>query len=250
MKLAIVAGGWHFPDHFYSQIPIVAPYARLYVIAHRSPELPIVKNEKQATILSHLDGKLGKLDREMYVKIPTIKRIRNLGWAYTELPNTVGDWGFFNQWLSLNNYRKFDAILNLHDDTYIRGGMPSLDGNWLLMGHGKYPQAPAGYVRGSLEFWKPELLDMLGGRIDLGELKLSRVGKTDSPTNMEDLMPWNDTAVPLRNFMRSKGLLDRIQYLSNFYRISPWFIEGERGLLSNNVGAPWSFNEGLKRWPV
>jgi hypothetical protein len=253
VKLAVVAGGWHWPLHFYSKMSLQAGGADLFVIAHRNPELPIVREEKK-TILAAAAGQLAELDRELYAEYPTVLQLRNRGWNYEEAPNTIGDWEFFNQWLASNDYRKYDVILNCHDDTYLRRyGLlnPSrFDGDWLMLANGRYPEAPEGYARGSFEFWKRELLDMLGGHIDIGEVQLTREGKTDSPTGLDALSTWNNTGVPLRDFMVRNGLTDRISYLSPHYRISPWVIEAERGFLHLQGGAPWSFTAGLKEYPL
>lgn len=249
MKFAVVAGGWHWPAHFYERMAAQIGGADLFVVAHRSPELPIVREEKRE-ILESAKGELADLDRELYWAFPSVSYLRALGWQYQEAPNTVGDWGFFNQWLETHDYRDYDVILNCHDDTYIRTldllAHARVPGDWLILANGFYPQAPDAYVRGSFEFWKREMLDLLGGRIDMGNVELTREGKTDTPTGMEALAAWNHTAVPLRNLMASKGLSNRIAYLSPHYRISRWAIEGERGFLHYSNGAPWSFEEGLK----
>lgn len=250
MKLAVVAGGWHWPLHFFFNLSMQASGADLFVLAHRSPELPIVREEK-TQVLQKAEGWLGVLDRFMYFDYPTVESLRNLGWNYSEEPNTVGDWGFFNQWLARHkDFQKYDVILNCHDDTYFRdnGLFERLAGDWLILANGRYPTMPAGYVRGSFEFWKPELLDMLGGQIDLGNVKMTREGKTDSPDGMKALSSWNKTGVPLRNFMVKRGLENRIQYLSDFYRISHWVIEGERGFLHYREGARASYEAGLKNY--
>ncbi len=258
MKLAVVAGGWHFPAHFYSAIAAQASGADLFVVAHRNPELAIVREEKRE-LLARAIGPLAELDRELYAEFPTVSQLRALGWEYQEAPNTIGDWGFFNQWLEAHDYRDYDVILNCHDDTYIRrGDVLQFARLWIqreipspmLLANGRYFEAPEAYVRGSFEFWRRELLDMLGGRIDLGDVKLTREGKTDTPQGLGALSAWNDTAVPLRSFMQAHGLAGRIAYLSPHYRISPWVIEAERGLLSNVGGAPWSFEEGMKAYPL
>jgi hypothetical protein len=251
MKLAVVAGGWHWPAHFYRSIARAFSGAELCVIAHRSPELPIVREEKRE-ILAAAQGPLADLDRQLYAQFPAVHYLRALGWNYREAPNTIGDWGFFNQWLEFNDYRCFDVILNCHDDTYIRRNdlVEQLGGDWLLLANGRYQEAPAGYVRGSFEFWKRELLDALGGRIDLGAISLTREGKTDSPTDLGSLAEWNNTAVPLREFMVKQGIVGGIRYLSPHYRISPWVIEAERGFLHYQGGAPWSFESGLKEFPI
>src|SRR6476619_2997301 len=99
MKLAVVAGGWHWPLHFYRTMSESARRVRaeLFVVAHRSPELPIVREEKR-DILARAGGPLADLDRELYAAFPDVAGLRALGWEYMDAPNTVGDWGFFNQW--------------------------------------------------------------------------------------------------------------------------------------------------------
>jgi hypothetical protein len=255
VRLAVVAGGWHWPLHFFRELPKSLPGADLFVIAHRSPELKIVREEKRA-ILATATGLLADLDRDLYAAFPTYFELCGIGWQYGEHPNTVGDWGFFNQWLAKNAYRTYDVILSCHDDTFIRRNdlFKCLEYNvasdWLLLANGCYPQAPPAYVRGSFEFWKPELLDMLGGTVPLGNISLTREGKTDTPSGLNALSEWNNTGVPLREFMVKNGLADRVQYLSPYYRISRWVLEGERGFLHYKDGAPWSVEAGLKEFPL
>lgn len=265
MKLAVVAGGWHWPLHFFQAIAEQASGADLFVVAHRSPELAIVREEKRE-ILEMARGELADLDRELYADFPTVGGLRSLGWSYQEAPNTCGDWCFFNQWLKTHDYRNYDLILNCHDDTYVRddvigivcdpfySAMRPAEGwqfnDWLILANGRYPEAPEAYVRGSFEFWRREMLDLLGGQIDLGEVGLTREGQVDTPKGLNALSAWNNTGVPLRQFMAERGLSKRIAYLSPYYRISPWVIEGERGFLHLKGGAPWSFAEGLKAYPI
>lgn len=251
MRLAVVAGGWHFPGHFFRTIAAMSSGVDLYVVSHRNPELPIVREEKR-DMLAKATGPLADLDRELYADFPMITDLRRLGWNYMEAPNTVGDFEFFNQWMAVQDYRRYDVILNCHDDTYIRRPdlFEQLGGDWLLLANGKYPEAPEGYVRGSFEFWKRELLDMLGGHIDIGRVGLTREGQTDSPQGLNALSEWNRTGEPLRDFMVRKNLLTRIGYLSSYYRVSPFVIEGERGFLRLRGGAPWSFEKGLEAYPI
>jgi hypothetical protein len=256
MKIAVVAGGWHFPLDFYQRIGAQSSGVDLFVVAHRNPELPIVREEKR-DILANAPGDLGALDRlHLYSAFPSVAMLRRLGWFYQEAPNTVGDWEFLNQWLADHDYREYDAVLSCHDDAYVRRSdlfkhFQSLEAApWLIVSNGRYPEAPAGYVRGSFELFRREMLDMLGGRIDLGSVSLTREGKTDTPEGLAALSSWNDTAVPLRDFMVARGLDSRIHYLSNFYRVSPWIIEAERGFIHYCEGAPWSFKAGLEAFPI
>jgi hypothetical protein len=260
LKLAIVVGGWHWPKEFFAKLTLQSSGADLFVIAHRNPELPIVWEEKLAKLfdvaaIPNGVDQLFTLDQKLYRSFPSVHGLRLMCWNYIEEPNTVGDWGFFNQWLARHDYRKYDLILNCHDDNWIRrpdlvDTLVTVGRESLLLSNGRYPQAPAGYVRGSFEVWNRQLLDALGGKIDLGPIGLTREGKTDSPLDAEALMAWNDTATPLRRFMVDRGLESRIGYLSEHYRVSPWVIEGERGFLHYQGGAPWSFNAGLEAHPL
>jgi hypothetical protein len=120
----------------------------------------------------------------------------------------------------------------------------------LILANGTYPQAPDAYVRGSFEFWKREMLDRIGGRFDLGEITLTREGKTDTPPGMDGITSWNSTCIPLRRMMANGGLANKIEHLSPYYRISRWAIEGERGFMHSQDGVPWSFAAGLEAYPL
>src|SRR5688572_16318125 len=119
MRLAIVVGGWHWPLDFFTRIAAQAGGADLFAVGHRNPELPIVREEKRE-ILEAATGQLAALDRILYREFPTVHCLRELGWKYLEEENTIGDWGFFNQWLARHDFRQYDAILNCHDDNFIR----------------------------------------------------------------------------------------------------------------------------------
>lgn len=275
MNLAIVVGGWHWPLDYFEKLSAQAAGADLFVVAHRNPELPIVREEKLSKLFdlsaipSGVNPQLFALDQKLYRAFSTVRQLRGMGWEYQEEPNTIGDWGFFNQWLVQHDWRRYDAILNCHDDNWIRrddlvGTVKEFMGSSglseqrarfgipepLMLSNGKYPQAPAGYVRGSFEVWSTELLNAMNGNIDLGAIGLTRVGKTDSPADLGALSAWNDTCVPLRDFMVKRGWLGRLGYMSNHYRVSRFLVEGERGFLHYQGGAPWSFNAGLEAFPI
>jgi len=167
-------------------------------------------------------------------------------------PNTVGDWGFFNQWLDSHDPMEYVMILNCHDDNYIR--RPDLleralgDNDWDVLGNADCPNSTSTYVRGSFEFWRSGVIREMGGRFDLGPVTLTREGMMDTPKEFEALIEWNNTGTRTQEWLSKRGY--RVRYLSPYYRVSPYVIEGERGLLSSRVGAPWSFEEGLKAYPV
>lgn len=250
MRLAVVAGGWHWPIHFYREITAQADGADLYVVAHRHPEHPAVRAEKR--FVTSLAGPLGRVDQELYAEPPTLAAVEALGWRYEEAPNVAGDQCFLNQWLERHDYRAYDAILNCHDDTYVRRRdlFEQLDGDWLILANGASPDGRASYFRGSFEFWRRELLDLLGGRVDLGPLELTRVGLQETPGRRETLQAWNSIGHATWAFLEAHGLSGRVRSLSPYYRVSPWVIEGERGLVSERGWGAWSLNPGLAAYPL
>ncbi len=228
----------------------------LFCIGHRIPDTVAVFEEKAVLDGMELTPLVG-LDRELYNDTATTKDLADLGWQSAWMPNTIGDWGFLNQWLELMvTAPDYGAILFLHDDTYIRRRdlfpmireLCTSKPDTLLWTNGRYPEAPKGYARGSFEIFRPELIRMLGGRIPLAETGLDRTGQTDTPQGMDALSAWNALGEPLRQFMNARGL--DVGYLSEYYRVSQWSIEGERGFLHRTGGAPWSYLKGLRELGV
>lgn len=252
MRIAMIAGGWHYPAHFYRVLAASADCdVELFCIGHRDPNLDIVRTEK-ADILKLVDGPLMELDRQLYESYICKRDLSALGWDYRPAANTVGDWGYVNQWLEMFDYTLFDLIVFAHDDTFIRrrdlfACIRELHVTYpeiILITNSIYSEAPVGYARGSFEVFTPQLLQALGGRIPLAETGLSREGKTDSPADMAALSAWNANGEPLRRFMNENRY--QVGYLSSFYRVSDHMIEGERGFIHGLGGAPWSYNAGLK----
>lgn len=233
-RLAVVASGWHFPYAFYyniakQQIP-KGWKVDLFVIAHRDPSFAEEKVFDPTT-------RRGKLDKLLYNKIATKEEIESLGWNYTEEPNTIGDWGNTNQWLEKNDYTEYDLFLFSHDDNFItrddmfRQVCSVYENDWLIMTNSV--GMPAGSIRGSFEFFKREMLNILGGKFDMSEVHLDRTGITENPTDWGKLYDWNNTVTPLTNLLTSKNLWERVSVLSPYYRVSLYCIEGERGLISS-----------------
>lgn len=253
MKIAVVAGGWHWPWHFYETLSGYASGVDLFVVSHRDPELPIVREEKVVP-LRYATGMLGHMDRKMYAEPVTKQKLVSAGWEYEEAPNVCGDQCFLNQWLDNHDFRDYDWILNCHDDTWIRGNvfdpLGGLFSDCLVVANGRNQVEPPGYFRGSFEFWSREMLDRLGGSVPLGDLRLTREGLTDSPESRQTLQTWNDTGVPVREYLRANGLTGRVASLSPHYRVSAWAIEGERGYLHRQAGGVWSMAPGLEAYPL
>ncbi len=244
-KIAVVAGGWHFPLHFYRQIKnqkIPNDWeVDLFCVSHRNPNLKIVKEEKNEYISSLGNSSLNEIDKILYSEIATVEKIKSLGWDYVEEPNTVGDWGMTNQWLERNDYKNYDVFLFTHDDNFIFNDKLFTDAifkfnwdEWLVItnasNHGNRPLFP---VRGSFDFFKREMLDMIGGKFDLSSSSVTRVGKIDTPTDLSEIGDWNGTVVQFGMFIKENNLYEKIKKLSEIYRVSTFCLEGERGHVSN-----------------
>lgn len=233
-KLAVVVSAWHYPLNFFETISkqhIPKGWTvDLFVVSHRDPSFA-----KMPTLG---EGVREDLDRKLYTKIATVKEIEKLGFEYKEYPNTVGDWGNSNQWLEDNDYKDYDLFLFTHDDNLIlRYDMFKIvceemyKDDWLILTN--TVGVPAGTLRGSFEFFKKEMLDIMGGKFDLSQTILDRTGENDNPANWTDLYDWNTTVYPLANLLTKDKLWERVITFSPIYRVSLFCIEGERGLISN-----------------
>src|SRR3989338_128478 len=168
-RLAVVAGGWHFPMHFYEaiarqKVPIGWEVS-LFCVSHRNPSFS--KEEKK-------------------------EELAGLGWTYKEYPNTIGDWGMSNQWLEEHNYKSYDVFLFTHDDNLILTDKMFVDilgkdSKWLILSNSTgnaqrrlrqwlhLPKPP--HLRGPFEVFKQEMMERIGGKFDLSETTLTREGK-------------------------------------------------------------------------
>lgn len=243
-KIAIVCSSWHYPYTFYEalakqQIP-KGWKVDLFAVAHRKPSEAEVKTFDEST-------RRGKLDSILYKKMATEQDLKELGWKYIEKPNTIGDWGNTNQWLEEHDYKKYDLFLFTHDDNLIiRDDMllhvtEVYKADWLVMSNSV--GMPQGSLRGSFEFFKKEMLDILGGKFDLSDTKLTREGKTENPKDWAELYDWNSTVYPLTRLLHEQNLMERVCVMSPFYRVSMYCIEGERGLISNTNGANTAYED-------
>lgn len=264
-RLAIVASGWHYPHNFYetmSKQHIPKGWTVDYFcVSHRDPshaEMPCLIDLDENEYTQAKNTRL-ELDRKLYPKIITKEEIEKLGWEYKEYPNTIGDWGNSNQWLEDHDYTKYDLFLFTHDDNLIlRFDMLKVvceemyHEDWLILTN--TVGVPAGSLRGSFEFFKREMMDIMGGKFDLSQTLLDRTGETDNPANWTDLYDWNTTVYPLTNLLTEKKLWERVITFSPIYRVSLFCIEGERGLISNSQpnnkpledeGIKWLESQGI-----
>ena len=266
-KLAVVVCGWHYSKYFYEQLTKQNKPDNwdidYFCVSHRNPKYTL--DEK---IISKNSTDLYKqLDYFYYKETATIKFIEENGWKYIEKPNTVGDWGVYNQWIEDYNYQDYDVVFITGDDNFfirndlfecVLGGkletwfsngdfgnhtiseVPYSD-DWLVVSNAI--QRGRAVLRGSMEFFKTEILDLLGGKFDLSTCDSeSRLNLTKTPTDYRDeiSLNWNNQCFPFQNFIHEQDLYTKIRFLSPTFRSSLFCIEGERGLFSNNNVAPYA----------
>lgn len=246
-KLAVVVGGWHFPIGFFETIAsqkIPAGWqVDLFVVSHRDPSYA---QEEKKEVLSKMGYTRRELyDRLLYRKVATVKDIEDLGFKYILEPNTTGDWGNSNQWLEKNDYKQYDKFLFTHDDNLILTDEMFLEilpqDDWLILSNTtgnaqrrlrEWLHLPKPFnIRGSFEFFTREMLELMGGKFDLSETTLTREGVFTTTGNMGELSDWNTTVFPLANLLKEKNLMSKVKALSEYYRMSVYCLEGERGYI-------------------
>tara|TARA_A100001515_G_scaffold108345_1_gene89167 strand:+ start:1503 stop:2396 length:894 start_codon:yes stop_codon:yes gene_type:complete len=277
-KLAVIVCGWHYPDYFYKQFPsqkIPSDWeVDYFCISHRNPKHAV--GEKNVNKCSEKET-LSYLDWFFYKNIATIESIEKYGWKYIEKPNTMGDWGVFNQWIEDYDYRDYDMLFLAGDDNLVindslldyvlgnkfktifsNGDVGKYSGgdtdpqvleykdDWLVLAN-NCPQG-RGMLRGSFDFFKPEIFDMLGGKFDFSGCDMeARLDNKETPTkHFESVsMSWNNQCVQFMKFIEDNKLYPRIKFLSPYYRVSEFCIEGERGYLKNRNASGDSYMRGI-----
>jgi hypothetical protein len=251
MKIAVVVSGWHFPLHFYRAIAeqkLPAGWSHdLFCVSHRDP---MYSAEEKKEIVPKLGWSYREtLDKVLYEKMATVADMEALGWTYMLEPNTMGDWGNTNQWLEKHDYKKYDVLLASHDDNLILNDRlyPDLltpEGDWLITTNssGSDPLSRKERLmqwwtkpvtmRGSFEFIKSEVLDMMGGKFDLSMTSLTREGEVRSDLDQRTIRDWNNTTRPLKQLLAQKGMKNKVRVLSPYLRVSEYCIEGQRGFIS------------------
>ena len=260
-KLAVIACGWHHSAYFYKQLAKqkvpVGWEIDYFCVSHRNPKFAIGEKD----INKDSDDLYDKLNYFYYKDIADIKLIKDSGWIYMEKPNTLGDWGVYNQWIDDYDYRNYDVVFLTGDDNFfirddlfecvLGGGLETWFSNgdagnhgvseipytedWLVASHSIHRGRAA--LRGSLEFFKKEILDMLGGEFDFSTCDTeSRLGSVKTPTDYREeiSLNWNNQVFPFMKFIMDNKLYSKIKFLTSTYRASMFCIEGERGLFTNS----------------
>ena len=266
-KLAVVVSGWHFPLHFYTtmaQQRIPQEWSiDFFCVSHRDPQYA---GEEKKEYIANLGWSYAEtLDKVLYEKIATVSEIEAMGWTYLLCPNTVGDFGNTNQWLEKYDYSQYDMLLISHDDNLILNDrlfidLLANDSTWMILTNSAGSAenwrefvkvrilGRAMNVRGSFEFIRTELFEMMGGKFDMSGVTLKREGEVFSPASFKSINNWNMVTVPFRRFLDEHGLASKIEPLSDTYRVSNYCIEGERGFISSIQPADRrGFERGLER---
>tara|TARA_Y100000593_G_scaffold63767_1_gene117795 strand:- start:5958 stop:6797 length:840 start_codon:yes stop_codon:yes gene_type:complete len=276
MKLAVVITGWHYPLHFYKKLynqkTPTGWNIDFFVIGHRDPKFS--HNEKNIDNPINL---LEELDNKIYNIPTTIEKLQNIGWKYIE-GNNGCQWEGSNFWLKNYNYKNYDALLFADDDHYVVNNNLFVDvltsdtffinekikegwvskktktqyNEWLVISNSIQPNRQM--IRGSFEFFKPDFIELMGGKFPLNDnvknFSLERKNNKSTPINSyKELDPWNDQCLLFMDFINEKGLYNKVRFLGNNYRVSNYIIEGERGLISNNKCVPYasSYIEGVQK---
>ncbi len=265
-RLAVIVCGWHYPAYFYKQmVQQKKPEGwdiDFFCVSHRDPKHAIGEKNisKDSTDLYK------KLDYFYYKDIADVKLIKDNGWTYMEKPNTLGDWGVYNQWIEDYDYKDYDVVFLTGDDNFfirddlfecvlgdkletwydngdvgnhVISEIPHSD-DWMVVSHSIH--MGRGALRGSLEFFKREMLDMIGGKFDFSTCDLeARLHNTDTPVDYRDevSLNWNNQVFPFMKVIEDNKLYPKIKFLSSAYRASLFCIEGERGYLSYSNIKPY-----------
>lgn len=266
-KLAVVLGGWHYPYAYYAQMKkqIVPDGWEIdfFVVSHRDPELPIVFDEKQPLLESRGDGLLQSFDKELYSRIITKQEISDMGFIYDVEKSSIGDLYQLNQWVKRHYKSQYDKVLFTHDDNYLLNDkmfvdilekkvqlfVPDNNGvlnevtsdfDWKHLAGGQIENTLV--PRTSFTFLDKELLDKLMfdlERISTADVDLDRTGKTNTLYDINDdkqvstsaLVSWNSPGRSFVTWMKNNEYIDKSVRLSPYYRVTKYFIEGERGFV-------------------
>ena len=265
-RLAVVLGGWHYPYEYYKQVrnqKIPEGWeCDYFVVSHRSPDLPIVFEEKQPLLQNMTDGILQSFDKKMYSKTISKQEIIDMGFTYNEEISSIGDLYQFNQWVQRHYEGQYDKVLFSHDDNYMLNDELFLDilenrvdlflntkkneviqvdrdFEWKHLSSGVLENTIV--PRTSFTFVDKELLDKLAPEfeeISTRNVDLDRSGEVDTIYYLQDkqvdrspLSSWNWPSRNFTNWMIDNGFTENSVRMSPLYRVNKYLIEGERGFV-------------------
>ena len=265
-KLAVVVGGWHYPYAYYKQLSDQKVPAGweidYYVVSHRDPELPVVFEEKQPLLEERGEGLLQSFDRELYSRIITKEELSELGFTYNVEQGAIGDLYQLNQWVQRHYEGQYDKVLFTHDDNYLLTDELFTDilehkaEIYLNVEQNKIEKVPNNFdwkhlssgilentttPRTSFTFLDKEMLDKIApdlNDISTKGVELDRTGETSTIYNVDDkqvstkaLYDWNAPSRNFVNWIKDNEFDVKSVRLSPVYRVTKYFIEGERGLI-------------------
>ena len=269
-KIAVIVGGWYFPVHLYERVRSMKRPKKskidLFVVSHRKPTPKIA-----TSLLSKRTGRLAKYDEILYEKIISIQELEQLHFTYFEKDNVIGDYYFFNQWAENCNYKDYTHIIFMHDDNFLLESFSNIlvdifDKGIYLYGYEngwkkqvKSTEVDWHYIansavgdrktaRGSFSIWTKHVLETMGGSFSMKGVAVRRTGETSEPRNFGSL-DWNTVGTNFQQHIERKSLLPYSYRISPYYRVSPYIIECERGLVSSNhVGL--NFINGIDKFEL
>jgi len=262
-RLAVVLIGWHYPSQPYEKlINQTLPEgweADFFVVGHRDP----IHSHNEKDFNLNPQGLLDKLNLTMYKTPITIEYLNKLGWEYIQ-GKSGNEWEGANRFLSKHNYKDYDCLLFAGDDMLIINDNLFTDVlsndleifsnqkqnnkwvskkdtisyvDWLVISNTIHNGRQA--IRGSFEFFKSEIFDLLGGEFPLHtrlkDLSKKLNSNTKTPNNPHaTLNDYNTQYWLFMEIINNNNLYNKIKFLSKDYRVSRYIIEAERGLLTNN----------------
>ena len=186
-----------------------------------------------------------------------------MGFIYDVEKSSIGDLYQLNQWVQRHYTGQYDKVLFTHDDNYLlndemfvdilekkvqlfvpdnKGVLNevSLDFDWKHLAGGQIENTLV--PRTAFTFLDRELLDKLMldlERISTADVDLDRTGKTDTLYDVSDdkqvstsaLVSWNSPGRSFVTWMKNNEYIDKSVRLSPYYRVTKYFIEGERGFV-------------------
>jgi hypothetical protein len=202
------------------------------------------------------------MDENLYNRIITKEELKELGFTYNEEQSAIGDLYQLNQWVHRHYKGQYDKVLFTHDDNYLlndelfvdilehkaqiflnteENKIEQVDSkfDWKHLSSGVLENTTV--PRTSFTFIDKEMLDEI--KDDLEEIStkgvdLDRTGQTDTLYDVEGqqvstkaLYSWNAPSRNFTNWMRDRGYDKKSVRLSPVYRVTKYFIEGERGFM-------------------